>query len=140
MRIDQPGLGFGEELYNWILPIFKKLTKLEKRLILSACLLHDTIWTAHPDYRAELCVETVTRANMGGIDHSGRLFLGLALAYRYKDTDDISKTAAFKILRERDKEKAVLLGKAMRLGSILSGSAPGGLKKIKIKLMAKYFA
>ena len=45
--------------------------------------------------------------------------------------------AAFKILRERDKEKAVLLGKAMRLGSILSGSAPGGLKKTKITIDGK---
>ena len=126
--------GFGEELYNWISPIFPKLTKSEKRLVLSACLLHDTIWAAHPDYRAELCVETVTRANMGGIDHSGRLFLGLALAYRYKGADEISEMAAFKILREKDKEKAVILGKAMRLGSILSGSAPGGLKKTKISV------
>ena len=74
MRQGQLVSGFGVELYDWVLPIFSKITKVEKRLILSACLLHDTIWSAHPDYRSELCVETVTRANMGGVDHTGRLF------------------------------------------------------------------
>ncbi len=124
--------GFGAELYAWIRPIFLKLTKMEERIMLSACLLHDTIWFAHPDYRSELCVETVTRANMVGVDHSGRLFLGLALAFRYKGGAEISKLPAFRILRQRDKEKAVILGKAMRLGALLSGSTLGGLEKANI--------
>ena len=130
--------GFGVELYDWVLPIFSKITKVEKRLILSACLLHDTIWSAHPDYRSELCVETVTRANMGGVDHTGRLFLGLALAYRYKGGKEISEHPAFKLLRQRDKEKAIVLGKAIRLGALLSGSALGGLKKADIEIIEKY--
>ncbi len=41
-------------------------------------------WRAHPDYRAELCFESVTRANVAGIDHPERVFLGLALLNRYK--------------------------------------------------------
>ena len=129
--------GFGAELYDWVLPIFSKLTKLEKKLVLSACLLHDTIWFAHPDYRSELCVETITRANMVGIDHSGRLFLGLALAFRYKGGTQISELPTFKILRRRDKEKAIILGKAMRLGALLSGSALGGLRKAKLNVFSK---
>ena len=129
--------GFGVELYDWVLPIFSKLTKLEKKLVLSACLLHDTIWFAHPDYRSELCVETITRANMVGIDHSGRLFLGLALAFRYKGGTQISELPTFKILRRRDKEKAIILGKAMRLGALLSGSALGGLRKAKLNVFSK---
>ena len=56
----------------------------EHRLILAACLLHDVNWRAHPDYRAELCFESVTRANIAGIDHAERVFLGLALLNRYK--------------------------------------------------------
>ena len=129
--------GFGAELYDWILPIFSKLTKLEQKVILSACLLHDTIWFAHPDYRSELCVETITRANMVGIDHSGRLFLGLALAFRYKGGAQISELPTFRILRQRDKEKAIILGKAMRLGALLSGSALGGLRKAKLSVSSK---
>ena len=36
------------------------------RLMHAACLLHDVNWRAHPDYRAELCFESVTRANIAG--------------------------------------------------------------------------
>ena len=70
--------GFGDKLYEWILPIFQSLSDCDKRLFHAACLLHDTTWKAHPDYRAEMSFETVTRANLGGIDHQGRIFLALA--------------------------------------------------------------
>ena len=56
------------------------------RLIKAACLLHDTTWRAHPDYRAEACFDNATRANLGGLDHPGRVFLGLALLHRYKNS------------------------------------------------------
>ena len=71
---------------------------------------------------------------MIGIDHSGRLFLGLALAFRYKGGAQISQLPTFRILRQRDKEKAIILGKAMRLGALLSGSAIDGLKKAKLNV------
>ena len=74
---------------------------------------------------------------MVGIDHSGRLFLGLALAFRYSDAAQISKLPTFRILRQRDKEKAIILGKAMRLGALLSGSALGGLRKAKLSVSSK---
>jgi exopolyphosphatase/guanosine-5'-triphosphate,3'-diphosphate pyrophosphatase len=53
-----------------------------KRLIKAACLLHDVSWRAHPDYRAEVCFDNATRANLGGLKHAERVFLGLALLHR----------------------------------------------------------
>ena len=76
--------GFGEALHAWLKPLYPNRTPDQDRLMLAACLLHDVKWRAHPDYRAELCFESVTRANIAGIDHAERVFLGLALLNRYK--------------------------------------------------------
>ncbi len=125
--------GFGERLFNWLLPIFEEISGRDKRLFRAACLLHDTTWRAHPDYRSEMSFETVTRANLGGIDHEGRIFLALALMSRYKKIP-ISKRleGPFKILSSLRSKQAIALGRAMRLGAMLSGSSVANLKKSKI--------
>ena len=71
-------------LFNFIMPLFETSDKNFVRLIKAACFLHDVSWRAHPAYRAEVCFDNVTRANLGGIDHQGRAFLAIALLYRYK--------------------------------------------------------
>ncbi len=127
--------GFGEVLYGWLRPIFANLTRNEETLYLAACYLHDTIWQAHPDYRPQVCFETVTGANLGGIDHEGRVFLALSLMSRYK-------TANFKginedileLLDEKTIGKAMILGAVMRLGSMLSVAVSSNLKKTRIFL------
>ena len=98
------------------------------RLYHAACLLHDTTWKAHPDYRAEMSFETVTRTNLGGINHEGRIFLALALMSRYKKME-VSKTleGPLRILGESRAEEAIL-GRAMRLGAMVSGTSSVNLK------------
>src|SRR5690606_20372458 len=76
--------GFGDALFGWLGPLYGDRPAEELRLVRAACLLHDVNWRAHPDFRAELCFESVTRANVGGIDHPERVFLGLALLGRYQ--------------------------------------------------------
>ena len=44
--------GFGKQLYEFILPLFRAADPARLRLIRAACLLHDTTWRTHPDYRA----------------------------------------------------------------------------------------
>ena len=122
--------GFGEKLFNWILPVFSNLISDDLRLYHAACLLHDTTWKAHPDYRAEMSFETVTRTNLGGINHEGRIFLALALMSRYKKME-VSKTleGPLRILGESRAEEAIILGRAMRLGAMVSGTSSVNLKK-----------
>lgn len=125
--------GFGDALDTWIRPLFPEAGRAEQRLIHAACLLHDVNWRAHPDYRAEVSYESVTRANMAGIDHPERVYLGLALLNRYKTTgpsDEASRYGAL-LSRERAAEAAVL-GRAMRLGAMLSGSSVGVLEHARI--------
>ena len=95
----------------------------------AACLLHDVNWRAHPDYRAELCFESVTRSNIAGIDHADRVFLGLALLNRYKAVAPAEEVERYRgLLSPERAADAAVLGRAMRLGSMLSGSATGVLE------------
>ena len=125
--------GFGLTLFNFIMPLFETSEKNFVRLIKAACFLHDVSWRAHPDYRAEVCFDNATRANLGGIDHQGRAFLAIALLYRYKSpkkNETFSKV--FSILDKKDKRKAEILGKAMRFGAMLSGSTADSMGKLEL--------
>jgi exopolyphosphatase/guanosine-5'-triphosphate,3'-diphosphate pyrophosphatase len=117
--------GFGKKLYEFLLPLFKDADKERLRLIKAACLLHDTTWRAHPDYRAEVCFDNATRANLGGLDHPGRVFLGLSLLHRYKNSRAGSRLEPlFRLLSEEQIQEAEILGKAMRFGAMFSIADP----------------
>jgi len=112
--------GFGKTLYNLILPLYKSAPAPRKRLIKAACLLHDVSWRAHPDYRAEVCFDNATRANLGGLKHVERVFLGLALLHRYSNKRENSRfNDLYEMLNETQRAEAEVLGKAMRFGAML---------------------
>ncbi len=117
--------GFGKKLYQFILPIFRDLPESRLRIIKAACLLHDTTWRAHPDYRAEACFDNATRANLGGLSHSERVYLGLALLHRYKNSRAGSRMAPlFALLDDHEIREAEVLGKAMRFGAMFAVRSP----------------
>ncbi|MFC2966784.1 Ppx/GppA family phosphatase [Acidimangrovimonas pyrenivorans] len=117
--------GFGKKLYSFLMPLFRTAHAPRLRLIKAACLLHDTTWRAHPDYRAEVCFDNVTRANLGGLDHRGRVFLGLALLHRYKNSRSGSRfEPLIGLLSEDELRDAEVLGKAMRFGAMFAVDDP----------------
>ena len=117
--------GFGKKLFEFLQPLFKDASYDRLRLIKAACLLHDTTWRAHPDYRAEACFDNATRANLGGLDHPGRVFLGLALLHRYKNSHSGSRLEPlFRLLSDDEMQEAEVLGKAMRFGAMFSIADP----------------
>jgi exopolyphosphatase/guanosine-5'-triphosphate,3'-diphosphate pyrophosphatase len=94
----------------------------KKRIIRAACLLHDVSWRAHPDYRHEVCFDYATRANLGGLNHRERVFIGLALLHRYKNSRDGSRfEPIYSLLSDAEMAEAEVLGKAMRFGAMFSG-------------------
>ncbi|MQQ07664.1 exopolyphosphatase [Epibacterium sp. SM1979] len=112
--------GFGRKLYEFVLPLFPRADDAKKRLIKAACLLHDVTWRAHPDYRAELCFENATRANLGGLRHWERVYLGLALMSRYSNRRPSAQFKALEsLLDDKLKREAEILGRAMRFGAML---------------------
>ncbi len=115
--------GFGEHLARWVRPLFPEAGSGRRRLILAACLLHDVTWRAHPDYRAEVCLDNATRANLGGLDHTGRIFIGMSLFHRYsKSVDPSGYRALSEFLSPEERQNAKKLGRAMRLGALLGGA------------------
>ncbi|MCR9126696.1 MAG: Ppx/GppA family phosphatase [Rhodobacteraceae bacterium] len=112
--------GFGRTLYDFVLPLFRNVPLAKKRLIKAACLLHDVSWRAHPDYRAEVCFDNATRANLGGLKHAERVFLGLALLHRYRNKREGTRfDDLFDLLPPKEQQEAEVLGKAMRFGAML---------------------
>lgn len=111
--------GFGKTLFHFVLPLFKSAPPARKRLIKAACLLHDVSWRAHPDYRAETCFDNATRANLGGLKHAERVFLGLALLHRYRNKREGTRfEELYDLLDDKEQLQAEVLGKAMRFGAM----------------------
>ena len=124
--------GFGRRLFKFILPLYDGAPPERLRLVKAACLLHDTAWRAHPDYRHEVCFDAATRANLGGLDHEGRVFLGLALLHRYKNKRAGSRfEPLFELLTEQQIQEAEVLGKAMRFGAMFSSDQPDAFAKLR---------
>ena len=117
--------GFGQKLFEFLLPLFEGASVERMRLIKAACLLHDTTWRTHPDFRAEACFDNATRSNLAGLDHPERVFLGLALMHRYKNSRSGSRYAPmFDLLTADEIQDAEILGKAMRFGAMFAVGDP----------------
>jgi exopolyphosphatase/guanosine-5'-triphosphate,3'-diphosphate pyrophosphatase len=124
--------GFGKKLYGFILPLFPDLTPARKRIVKAACLLHDVSWRAHPDYRHEVCFDNATRANLGGLNHEERIYLGLALLHRYKNSRAGTRfEPLFQLLSEESLQQAEVLGKAMRFGAMFSAETLKDMGSLK---------
>ncbi|MEI4470680.1 Ppx/GppA family phosphatase [Frigidibacter sp. MR17.24] len=125
--------GFGKRLYDFLSPLFRDATDARVRIIKAACLLHDTSWRTHPDYRAEACFDNITRANLGGLSHPERVFLGLALLHRYKNSRSGSRMEPmFGLLDEATIREAEILGKAMRFGAMFTIDDPREAGTLKL--------
>ncbi len=126
--------GFGKTLYHFVLPLFRSAPPERQRLIKAACLLHDVSWRAHPDYRAEVCFDNVTRANLGGLSHSERVYLGLALLHRYRNKREGTRLdPLIGLLPDKDSHQAEVLGKAMRFGAMLWMRPEGDMASLRFR-------
>jgi exopolyphosphatase/guanosine-5'-triphosphate,3'-diphosphate pyrophosphatase len=125
--------GFGRVLYRFLSPLFLRVPDRRRRLIRAACLLHDVSWRAHPDYRAEICFDNATRANLGGLTHSERVFMGLALLHRYRNKREGTPFDALApLISEADTLQAEVVGKAMRFGAMFSAQDPGLMGHLRL--------
>ncbi|SHM76023.1 Ppx/GppA phosphatase family protein [Roseibium suaedae] len=126
-----------EELIAWTDGIFKELkideTEGERRLRHAACLLSDLGWRAHPDYRGEQSLNIIANATFVGVDHPGRAYLAAAVFYRHQGLGDGGLSPAIRSLStERLRERARILGAALRVASVLSASIAGILPRTSV--------
>jgi exopolyphosphatase/guanosine-5'-triphosphate,3'-diphosphate pyrophosphatase len=98
----------------------------ERRLRHAACLLSDTGWRAHPDYRGSQSVALITHAAFLGIDHPGRAYVALAVFFRHsglsldKVEDSVAELAGMRLL-----PLARLLGALLRVAFPITAAMGG---------------
>ena len=124
----------GEALFHWMSPAFPKETEAERRLRRAACLLADLEWSEHPDYRVEHALLRILRYPMIGVDHSGRAFMGLAVASRHAQVRQrLFDRFLEPLLDKKVARRARATGLAMRLGYTLSGGVISLLEQSHIR-------
>jgi exopolyphosphatase/guanosine-5'-triphosphate,3'-diphosphate pyrophosphatase len=125
----------GEEILDWMTPLFPDETATARRLRLAACLLSDIGWTEHPDYRAQHAFHRVLRVPFAGLDHGARVLLALAVFVRYNGDIGSALVAPVRnLLDEATRARAETVGLALRLAHTLSGSAPGLLARTRLEI------
>jgi exopolyphosphatase / guanosine-5'-triphosphate,3'-diphosphate pyrophosphatase len=125
----------GEELYDWMAPLFSQRRDAVSRIRMAACMLSDIGWTEHPDYRAEHAFLRVLRLPFAGLTHHDRVLLALAIFVRYKgDSDNPVVRPVRSLLSDGDIGIAESVGLALRLAHNLSGSAPDLLSGTRLDI------
>ncbi len=125
-------------------------TAEEKRLRHAGCLLADSGWRAHPDYRGEQSLNIIANANFICVDHPGRAFLALAVFFRHVGLIDAELAPHVRELATaRLLDRARVLGAAMRVAYLVSAAMPRVLPntpmvvergKLKLKLGGRFGA
>jgi exopolyphosphatase/guanosine-5'-triphosphate,3'-diphosphate pyrophosphatase len=126
-----------EELVSWTDRFMASTgideTHDERRLRHAACLLADIGWRAHPDYRGEQSLNIIAHAAFIGVDHPGRAYLALAIAYRHMGlSDDEVSPRLRELASSRLIDRARILGGAMRVAYLLTAGNAGVLPRTQL--------
>lgn len=125
----------GEALVGWTAPLFAGETEREARLRIAACVLSDFGWRDHPELRAVQSFHRLAQFPFVAVDHAERVFIALAIHCRYGGSDaDPEIQPALLLLAPADRQRAVVLGRALQLGYRFSGSVPELLAHARLGL------
>lgn len=126
----------GDEIEEWIAPIFADPSPHLRRLRHASCLLSDIGWSGHPDYRAEVVLQDVLHSQLVGVDHMGRAFIAQALFVCYGGKADKSPIKTMSpVMSEEVAKEAEVLGLALRLAQRISGGTEGILAKCDLNIV-----
>jgi exopolyphosphatase/guanosine-5'-triphosphate,3'-diphosphate pyrophosphatase len=120
------------ELIDWTDRLLRVVhlheTDDDRRLRHAACLLSDIGWRMHPDHRGELTYDVILNGNFGAISHQGRIFVALAVFFRYAGFRDENEPPELThTLTAAMIERARVLGAAFRVAHLVSAAQPGVL-------------
>ncbi len=126
----------GEDLCLWTDGLFAALdlteTADQRRLRHAACLLSDTAWRAHPDYRGLQAFTTLANAAFVGIDHPGRCFVAIAIQCRHDGLDAEIPDALRALIAPAMLERARIVAAAMRIAFQMSAAMGGVLPSVPL--------
>lgn len=125
----------GDEVMDWLDPLFDKTEPAgHARRRHAACLLSDIGWNEHPDYRAMHAFMRTLRLPFAGLTHPDRAAIALMILVRYKgNSDDPYVAPVLGLLGDDEMAHCRAVGAALRLAHTISGSAPGLLRKTRLK-------
>jgi exopolyphosphatase/guanosine-5'-triphosphate,3'-diphosphate pyrophosphatase len=130
----------GEDLIDWS-DAFMESTHIdetaeEKRLRHAACLYGDIGWRTSPDYRSELALNLLANTPMVGVDHAGRAYLGMAVAYRHIGMGEDVNAQIRSLATPRLMDRARIIGAIQRVAYIITASMPGILPRVKMRCVS----
>ena len=124
----------GNEILDWMTPLFPQENAGERRLRYAACLLSDIGWNEHPDYRAIHAFQRVLRVPYPGLFHGDRAELAIAVLARYGGSEAGRRVEQVRTLLDEPRlARARVIGLALRLAHTLSGGAAGILAQTRLK-------
>ena len=107
-------------LERWVAPVLQHLRRADRRLVCAACILADTGWREHPEYRAARSLSRVLHMPWSVLDHQERAWLALAIYVRYGGAETADEAAPCRhLLKPGLIDGAVALGRLLRLALIL---------------------
>ena len=121
--------GLGAGLEAWLDEPFSALESLfgerDRTLLAAACRLAELGAQLHPDHRARLIFDQVLRAPIAGMDHAERVFLACAAFARHSASLNFPQPEiTTRLLTAERRQRARVVGAALRLGCDLSGRNP----------------
>lgn len=123
----------GDEIRDWMTPLFPRESPSGARLRLAACLLSDVFWNEHPDYRGHQAFLRVLRLPFVGLGHCERAALAMAVLTRHHGSEDDEEIRrAMAMLTEAELGWSRAIGYALRLAHRYSGGAPGLLASTRL--------
>jgi len=127
----------GEELCAWTDEFMRSThfeeTGEERRLRHACCLLSDFGWRAHPDYRGEQSLNIIAHSAFSGIDHPGRAFLALTVAYRHLGLEESVSPEIRGLVSASLLDRARMLGASMRVAYRISAGMPNLLPQAPMR-------
>ncbi|MCW2315341.1 exopolyphosphatase / guanosine-5'-triphosphate,3'-diphosphate pyrophosphatase [Rhodoblastus acidophilus] len=128
--------GHGEDMIHWTDAFFASSqlneTAEEKRLRHAACLYGDIGWRTSPDHRADFAMDLLANTPTMGVDHPGRAYLGMAVAYRHIGMEEDVNPLIRGLATPRLMDRARIMGALQRVAYIVSASTPGVLPRVKL--------
>lgn len=119
----------------WTARLWKDETPERARIRIAACEMSDLSWAEHPEYRALQAYQHALSLPVGGIDHTERCMLALALYVRHAGEAHRTQTAeALALLSPEQLQYATALGLVLRIAHGMTGGVASLLDGTSLKI------
>jgi exopolyphosphatase/guanosine-5'-triphosphate,3'-diphosphate pyrophosphatase len=129
----------GEELDQWVSPLFADENPQRVRLRRAAVLLCDIAWRDHPDYRARDSFARILHLPLSAITHAERVILAYMVSASYGGgRTGPTRSLVKPLISEDDLDYAMTVGRALRFARNLAAGTVEILRTTRLKMDQDY--